>query len=91
MLAETVQQANHVVSLPTGPSIKTAESATKNAPAIIRPEMANTAICPDTILIHKYDVPKGRKVTYGSFVVGIKEYKEEKEYTIFTVGGDQIE
>jgi hypothetical protein len=29
--------------------------------------------------IHKYDVPKGRKVTYGSFVVDAKEHKEERE------------
>jgi hypothetical protein len=40
--------------------------------------------------IHKYDVPKGRKVTYGSFVVDIKEHKEEKERTRLTVRGDQI-
>jgi hypothetical protein len=30
-------------------------------------------------------------VTYGSFVVDIKDHKEEKERTRFTVGGDQIE
>jgi hypothetical protein len=30
-------------------------------------------------------------VTYGSFVVDIKEHKEENERTILTVGGDQIE
>jgi hypothetical protein len=30
-------------------------------------------------------------VTYGSFVVGIKDHKEEKERTRLTVGGDQIE
>jgi hypothetical protein len=41
--------------------------------------------------IHKSDVPKGRKVTYGSFVVDIKEHKEERERTRPTVGGDQIE
>jgi hypothetical protein len=28
---------------------------------------------------------------YGSFVVDIKEHKEEKERTRFIVGGDQIE
>jgi hypothetical protein len=37
------------------------------------------------------DIPKGRKVTYGSFVVDIKDHKEEKERTRLTVGGDQIE
>jgi hypothetical protein len=30
-------------------------------------------------------------VTYGSFVVDIKEHKEEQERTRLTVGGDQIE
>jgi hypothetical protein len=30
-------------------------------------------------------------VTYGSFVVDIKDHKEEKERTRVTVGGDQIE
>jgi hypothetical protein len=32
--------------------------------------------------IRRSNIPKGRKVTYGSFVVGIKDHKEE---------GDQIE
>jgi hypothetical protein len=35
-------------------------------------------------------LPKGRKVTYGSFVVDIKDHREEKERTRLTVGGDQI-
>jgi hypothetical protein len=30
-------------------------------------------------------------VTYGSFVVDIKDHKEEKKRTILTIGGDQIE
>jgi hypothetical protein len=30
-------------------------------------------------------------VTYGSFVVDIKDHKEEKERTRLTVGGDQSE
>jgi hypothetical protein len=30
-------------------------------------------------------------VAYGSFVVDIKDHKEEKERTRLTVGGDQIE
>jgi hypothetical protein len=41
--------------------------------------------------IRRSIIPKGRKVTYGSFVVDIKDHKEEKERTILTVGGDQIE
>jgi hypothetical protein len=28
--------------------------------------------------IRRSDVPKGRKVTYGSFVVDIKDHKEER-------------
>jgi hypothetical protein len=43
------------------------------------------------ILIQRSNIPKGRKVTYGSFVVYIKDHKEEKERTILTVGGDKIE
>jgi hypothetical protein len=41
--------------------------------------------------IRRSNIPKGRKVTYGSFVVDINDHKEEKERTILTVGGDQIE
>jgi hypothetical protein len=41
--------------------------------------------------IRRSDIPKGRKVTYGSFVVDIKDHKEEKKRTGLTVGGDQIE
>jgi hypothetical protein len=41
--------------------------------------------------IRRSDIPKGRKVTYGSFAVDIKDHKEEKERTRLTVGGDQIE
>jgi hypothetical protein len=33
----------------------------------------------------------GRKATSGSFVADIKEHKEERERTILTVGGDEIE
>jgi hypothetical protein len=41
--------------------------------------------------IRRSNIPKGRKVTYGSFVVDIKEHKEEQERTRLTVGGDKIE
>jgi hypothetical protein len=41
--------------------------------------------------IRRSNIPKGRKVTYGSFVVDIKDHKEEKERTRLTVGGDKIE
>jgi hypothetical protein len=41
--------------------------------------------------IRRSNIPKGRKVIYGSFVVDIKDHKEEKERTRLTAGGDQIE
>jgi hypothetical protein len=41
--------------------------------------------------IQRSNIPKGRKVTYGSFVVDIKDHKEKKERTRLTVGGGQIE
>jgi hypothetical protein len=41
--------------------------------------------------IRRSNIPKGQKVTYGSFVVDIKDHKEEKERTRLTVGGDHIE
>jgi hypothetical protein len=41
--------------------------------------------------IQRSKIPKGRKVTYRSFVVDIKDHKEEKERTRLTVGGDKIE
>jgi hypothetical protein len=41
--------------------------------------------------IRRSDVPKRRKVTYGSFVVDIKDQKKEKERTRLTVGVDHIE
>jgi hypothetical protein len=43
------------------------------------------------IFIRISNIPKGLKVTYGSFVVDIKEHKEEQERTRLTVVGDQIE
>jgi hypothetical protein len=48
MLAETVQQENYVLSLPTGPSMRSPAENTKDAPNIIMPEMANAIICPET-------------------------------------------
>jgi hypothetical protein len=41
--------------------------------------------------VRRSNIPKGRKVTYGSFLVDIKDHKEEKERTRLTVGGDQID
>jgi hypothetical protein len=41
--------------------------------------------------IRRSIIPKGCKVTYGSFVVDIKDHKEEKERIRLMVGGDHIE
>jgi hypothetical protein len=41
--------------------------------------------------IRRSNIPKVRKVTYGSFVVDITGHKEEKKRTRLTVGRDQIE
>jgi hypothetical protein len=41
--------------------------------------------------VRRSNIPKGRKVTYGSFVVDIKDHKEEKGRTRLTVGGGQSE
>jgi hypothetical protein len=41
--------------------------------------------------IRRSAIPQGRKVTYGPFVVDIKDHKEERERTRLTVGGYQIE
>jgi hypothetical protein len=41
--------------------------------------------------IRRSNIPKGCKVTYGSFVVDIKDHKKEKERNRLTLGGDQIE
>jgi hypothetical protein len=41
--------------------------------------------------VRRSNIPKGRKVTYGSSVVDSRDHKEEKERTRLTVGGYQIE
>jgi hypothetical protein len=48
MLAETVQQANHLLSLLTVPTIRSPTKNENNTPIIIMPEMPNALICPDT-------------------------------------------
>jgi hypothetical protein len=49
MLEETVQQANHVFSLPMGPSnTPVTFQPTKNEQIIIMPEIANIVVCIDT-------------------------------------------
>jgi hypothetical protein len=48
MLSETIQHANHVLSLPTGPTIRSPTQNTNDTPIIIMLEMANEVKCPDT-------------------------------------------
>jgi hypothetical protein len=88
--------ANAVICPETGKSLKYQELITKlrykikwmrsTANDINKLYNTNT-----TRFIRRSDIPKGRKVTYPSFVVDVKEHKEEKECTRLTVGGDQIE
>jgi hypothetical protein len=90
------EMANAVICPETGKSLKHQELITKlrykikwmrsTANKINRLYNTNTII-----FIRRSNIPKGRKVTYGSFVVDIKDHKEEKECTTLTVGGDQIE
>jgi hypothetical protein len=90
------EMANAVICPETGKSLKHQELITKlrykikwmrsTANEINRLYNTNTVR-----FIRRSDIPKGRKVTYGSFLVDIKDHKEEKERTRLTVGGDQIE
>jgi hypothetical protein len=90
------EMANAVVCPETGKSLKHQELITKlrykikwmrsTATEINRIYNTNTIR-----FIRRSNIPKGRKVTYGSFVVDIKDHKEEKERTRLTIGGDQIE
>jgi hypothetical protein len=90
------EMANAVICPETGKSLKHQELITKlrykikwmrsTANDINRLYNTNTIR-----FIRRSNIPKGRKVTYGSFVVDIKDQKEEKERTRLTVGGDQIE
>jgi hypothetical protein len=90
------EMANAVFCPETGKSLKHQELITKlrykikwmrsTANEINRLYNTNTIR-----FIRRSNIPKGRKVTYGSFVVDIKDHKEEKERTRLTVGGDQIE
>jgi hypothetical protein len=87
------EMANAVICPETGKSLKHQELITKlrykikwmrsTANEINRLDNINTIR-----FIRRSNIPKGRKVTYGSFVVDIKDHKEEKECTRLTVGGD---
>jgi hypothetical protein len=90
------EMANAVICLETGKSLKHQELITKlrykikwmrsTANEINRVYNTNTIR-----FIRRSNILKGQKVTYGSFVVDIKDHKEEKERTRSTVRGDQIE
>jgi hypothetical protein len=90
------EMANAVICPETGKSLKHQELITKlrykikcmrsTANEINR--LYNTNMI---IFIRRSNIPRGHKVTYGSFVVAIKDHKEEKERTRLTLGGDQIE
>jgi hypothetical protein len=81
------EMANAVVCPETGKSLKHQELITN-----LRSNEINRLYNTNTIrFIRRSNIPKGQKVTYGSFVVDIKDHKEEKERTRLTIGGDQIE
>jgi hypothetical protein len=77
------EMANAVICPETGKSLKHQELIKKlrykikwmrsTANEINRLYNTNTIL-----FIRRSDIPKGRKVTYGSFVVDIKDHKEEK-------------
>jgi hypothetical protein len=89
------EMANTVICPETGKSLKHQELITKLRYKIkwmrITVNEINRMYNTNIIrFIRRSNIPKGRKVTYGSFVVDIKDHKEEKERTRLTVGGDQI-
>jgi hypothetical protein len=90
------QMANAVICPDTGKSLKHNELMTKLRYRIkwmrSTSNEINRLYNTNTIrFIQRSNIPKGRKVTYGSFVVDIKDHKEEKERTRLIIGGDQIE
>jgi hypothetical protein len=90
------EMANAVICPETGKSLKHQELITKIRYKIkwmrSTANEINSLYSTNAIrFLRRSNIPKGRKVTYGSFVVDIKDHKEEKERTRLTVGGDQIE
>jgi hypothetical protein len=90
------EMANAAICPETGKSLKHQELITKLRYKIKWMQSTaneiNRLYNKNTIrLIRRSNIPKGRKVTYGSLVVDIKDHKEEKERTRLTVGGGQIE
>jgi hypothetical protein len=81
------EMANAVICPETGKSLKHQELITKLKYKIkwIRSTAneINRLYRTDTIrFIRRSNIPKGRKVTYGSFVVDIKDHKEGKMHQI---------
>jgi hypothetical protein len=77
------EMANAVICPETGKSLKHQELITKLRYKIkwmrSTANEINRLYSTDTIrFIRRSNIPKGRKVTYGSFVVDIKDHKEEK-------------
>jgi hypothetical protein len=90
------EMANAVICPETGKSFKHQELITKLRYKIkwmrSTANEINSLYNTNTIrFIRRSNIPKGRKVKYGSFVVDIKDHREEKERTRLTVGGNQIE
>jgi hypothetical protein len=95
-IALSPEMANAVICPETGKSLKRQELITKlkykNKWMRSTANEINILYNTNTIrFIRRSAIPKGQKVTYGSFVVEIKDHKEEKERTRLTVRGDQIE
>jgi hypothetical protein len=77
------EMANEVICPETGKSLKHQEIITNLRYKIkwmrSTANKINRLYNTNTIrFINRYNIPKGRKVTYGSFVVDIKEHKEYK-------------
>jgi hypothetical protein len=92
----SLEMANAVICPEKGKSLKHQELITKLRYKIkwmkSTANKINRLFNTNTIrFLRRTDVHKGRKVLYGSFVVDIKDHKDEKERTRLTVGGDQIE
>jgi hypothetical protein len=90
------EMANVVICPETGKSLKHQELITKLGYKIKWMQSTaneiNRLYNTNTIqFIRRSNIPKGRKLTYGLFVVDIKDHKEEKERTRLTIKGDQIE
>jgi hypothetical protein len=77
------EMANAVICPETGKSLKHQELITKSRYKIkwmrSTANEINRLYNTNTIrFIRRSNIPKGRKVTYGSLVVGIKDHKEGK-------------